>query len=363
MNGKSYGLCARAQGVFATKTWKSFTLPSASCRQRRRFSAACSFSRRRIGRRIHLCLLWPGLDSNTMAKPALGTGLSALIGAAGKRPVKVSLSAPTPLDQVLRVPLDRISPSPLQPRRDFSDAQLDELVESIREHGVIQPLIVREVEDRLELIAGERRLRACLRLGLPDAPVIVRQATDRDVLEMALIENLQREDLNPIEEAQAYRRLAGEFKLRQEDIARKVGRSRASVANSMRLLDLAAQVQTHLAQGRLSVGHAKVLLGIKDQAAQCAAADRVVRQGLTVRATEQAVQKILRPPAAENARKSPSSQLPAAVAAVENLLRDHFATHVGIRHGERKGRIEIEYYGQDDLQRILDLLGLEWEDS
>ncbi len=298
-----------------------------------------------------------------MAKPALGTGLSALIGAASKRPVKISASPPALLDQVLRAPLDRIVPSPLQPRRTFSESQLDELVESIREHGVIQPLIVREVGERLELIAGERRLRACQRLELPDVPVLVRQATDRDVLEMALIENLQREDLNPIEEAQAYQRLAGEFKLRQEDIAQKVGRSRAAVANSLRLLDLAVQVQNHLAQSRLSVGHAKVLLGIKDPVAQCAVADRVIRQGLTVRATEQAVQKILRPPASGTPRGSASSQLPAAVSAVENLLRDRFSTQVNIRHGERKGRIEIEYYGQDDLQRILDLLGLEWVDS
>ena len=177
-------------------------------------------------------------------------------------------------------------PSPLQPRKAFQSEQLQELVESIREHGIIQPLIVRKVEGKCELIAGERRWRAASQLGLKEAPVIVRQASDRDVLELALIENLQREDLNPIEEAHAYRRLAEEFSLRQEDIAQRVGKSRSVVANSLRLLDLHSQVQAYLAQGRLSVGHAKVLLALQNQDEQLVAAELTIRQAATVRMTE-----------------------------------------------------------------------------
>ncbi len=170
-----------------------------------------------------------------------------------------------------QVSLASIVPSPLQPRREFAREALEELVDSIRQRGIIQPLIVRPVHDTFELIAGERRWRAAKEIGLTEAPVIVRQATDLEVLELSLIENLQRADLNPIEEAQAYARLAGEFGMRQEDIAQKVGRSRASVANAMRLLDLDQQVQTWVVQDLLSVGHAKVLLGLKSHDEQRAA--------------------------------------------------------------------------------------------
>jgi ParB family chromosome partitioning protein len=176
-----------------------------------------------------------------MAKTALGKGLGALISA----PSSVSgisrlpaLAQPAPGDVVNRVTLDQIVPSPLQPRKEFQPEQLTELMESIREHGIIQPLIVRRVNGKLELIAGERRFRASRELGLKEIPVIVREASDKDVLEMALIENLQREGLNPIEEAQAYSRLAKDFHMRQEDIAQRVGKNRATVANTMRLLDL-----------------------------------------------------------------------------------------------------------------------------
>ena len=166
--------------------------------------------------------------------------------------------------------LETISASPLQPRKQFEHEALQELIDSIREHGIIQPLIVRQVDGGHELIAGERRLRAAQELGLAEVPVIVRSANDLEVLELSLIENLQRADLNPIEEAQAYARLAGEFSMRQEDIAQKVGRSRAAVANSMRLLDLHPQVQTWVTQDLLSVGHAKVLLGLKSAEEQLA---------------------------------------------------------------------------------------------
>jgi ParB family chromosome partitioning protein len=295
-----------------------------------------------------------------MAKVVLGKGLGALIS--NNKPAS---PAAEPSERVERVALSEIVPSPLQPRKAFHSEQLQELVESIREHGIIQPLIVRKVEGKWELIAGERRWRAASQLGLKEAPVIVRKASDRDVLELALIENLQREDLNPIEEAHAYRRLAEEFSLRQEDIAQRVGKSRSVVANSLRLLDLHSQVQAHLAQGRLSVGHAKVLLALQNQDEQLVAAELTIRQSATVRMTERLVAAQLarqglgrsgKPGARPSQGNSPIVQN--AVSDLEDRLRSRLATHVTIHHGEKKGRIEIQYYSNDDLDRILLLLGV-----
>jgi ParB family chromosome partitioning protein len=254
----------------------------------------------------------------------------------------------------------------MQPRKHFRAEQLTELMDSIREHGVIQPLVVRPVNGALELIAGERRFRACQQLGLSEVPVIERQASDRDVLEMALIENLQREDLNPIEEAEAYTRLAREFSLRQEDIAKRVGRNRATVANTMRLLDLCDPVRSLLAQGLLSTGHAKALLGLRDPSLQQMVADMAIRSGLTVRQTEQQVQKELAattnssPPGKSPGKPStnPSPSLSSHLNRIQSNLRQHFATQVSLQHSPKKGKIEIEYYGDDDLSRILELLGV-----
>jgi ParB family chromosome partitioning protein len=295
-----------------------------------------------------------------MAKVVLGKGLGALIS--NNKPASPAVE---PSERVERVGLSDIVPSPLQPRKAFHSEQLQELVESIREHGIIQPLIVRKVDGKWELIAGERRWRAASQLGLKEVPVIVRQASDRDVLELALIENLQREDLNPIEEAHAYRRLAEEFSLRQDDIAQRVGKSRSVVANSLRLLDLHSQVQAHLAQGRLSVGHAKVLLGLQNQDEQLVAAELTIRQSATVRMTERLVAAQLarqglgrsgKPGARPSQGNSPVIQH--AVSDLEDRLRSRLATHVTIHHGEKKGRIEIQYYSNDDLDRILVLLGV-----
>jgi ParB family transcriptional regulator, chromosome partitioning protein len=295
-----------------------------------------------------------------MAKVVLGKGLGALIS--NNKPASPTAE---PSERVERAALSDIVPSPLQPRKAFHSEQLQELVESIREHGIIQPLIVRMVEGKWELIAGERRWRAATQLGLKEAPVIVRQASDRDVLELALIENLQREDLNPIEEAHAYRRLAEEFSLRQEDIAQRVGKSRSVVANSLRLLDLHSQVQVHLAQGRLSVGHAKVLLALQNQGEQLVAAELTIRQSATVRMTERLVAAQLarqglgrsgKPGARPSQGNSPIVQN--AVSDLEDRLRSRLATQVTIHHGEKKGRIEIRYYSNDDLDRILLLLGV-----
>src|SRR3954470_2374255 len=238
-----------------------------------------------------------------MAKTGLGKGLGALIGT---RPASERIAPGAKEDsgeKIHQVRLDSITPSPLQPRKEFEKEALQELIDSIRQHGIIQPLIVRvatatpsgggPVNGGYELIAGERRWRAAKELGLPLVPVIIRKAADLEVLEISLIENLQRADLNPIEEAQGYARLASEFGMRQEDIALKVGRSRASVANALRLLDLHDQIQTWLMQDLLSVGHAKVLLGLKGHAEQLAVGETVLRRKATVRQTERLVARQL----------------------------------------------------------------------
>jgi len=292
-----------------------------------------------------------------MAKQALGKGLGALIN---KR-----VASPAPIEEhgerIQKLPLANISPSPLQPRLDFSSDQLHELVESIRERGIIQPLIVRQANGTYELIAGERRWRAAKEIGLVDAPAIVREASDREVLELALIENLQREGLNPIEEATAYSRLHEEFKLTQEEISRRVGKSRASVANAMRLLDLENDAQSLLKHGRISVGHAKVLLSLKSHTEQKWLAEQIVRGALSVRTAEKlAAQKLSdsgnsRP----NRRGGVASKDPGpAIQRVQNMLTHRLATRVQVNHSDKKGHIQIEYYGTDDLNRILDLLGV-----
>lgn len=296
-----------------------------------------------------------------MAKAALGKGLGALISTRPASP----LVSPTPAvesgERVQLVALDRIVASPFQPRTVFRDEHLEELVNSIKEHGIIQPLIVRERAGRFELIAGERRWRASQKAGLAEAPIIVREAGDRDVLELALIENLQREDLNPIEEARAFARLAREFGEKQEEIAQKVGKSRAAVANSMRLLELDEEVQGWLVQDRVSVGHAKVLLSLKTHEEQRLLADEIIRRSLTVRAAEKLVAShfekngTLKP---TRSTTTASAGLSPALAHLQNRLQQHLATHVELHHGPKRGRIEIEYYGNDDLQRLLQAIGL-----
>jgi ParB family transcriptional regulator, chromosome partitioning protein len=289
-----------------------------------------------------------------MARSGLGKGLGALISATPP----LRSAEPESGEKIEQVNLASIVPSALQPRREFAHEALEELIDSIRQRGIIQPLIVRRNNDAFELIAGERRWRAAKEIGLKQAPVIVRQASDLEVLELSLIENLQRADLNPIEEAQAYARLAGEFGMRQDDIAQKVGKSRASVANAMRLLDLDQQVQTWVVQGLLSVGHAKVLLGLKAPEEQRLIAERVLRQSSTVRTTERMVARQLGKLVGNRRKARAVTVSSAAISDLENRLQQHLATHVAIQHGEKRGRIEIEYYGNEDLQRVVEALGL-----
>jgi len=302
-----------------------------------------------------------------MARSGLGKGLGALIGTPS---VATRPEAGEPGERVHQINLVTIVPSALQPRKDFAREALQELVDSIRQHGIIQPLIVRErataspsgsgAGARFELIAGERRWRAAQEIGLTQVPVIIRSANDLEVLELSLIENLQRADLNPIEEAQGYARLANEFGMRQEDIALKVGRSRAAVANALRLLDLHPQLQVWLAQDLLSVGHAKVLLALKRPEEQLLTAETVLRRNATVRGTERLVARLLGIGRRRKQRRAgtEASSTPTAVEDLQNRLQEHLATHVTIHHGGKRGRIEIEYYGDDDLQRIVTALGL-----
>jgi ParB family chromosome partitioning protein len=304
-----------------------------------------------------------------MARSGLGKGLGALIGTPS---VATRADAGEPGERVHQINLANIIPSALQPRKDFAREALQELINSIRQHGIIQPLIVRpatagiaaatgDAGRRFELIAGERRWRAAQEIGLAEVPAIIRSANDLEVLELSLIENLQRADLNPIEEAQGYARLANEFGMRQEDVALKVGRSRAAVANALRLLDLHPQVQVWLAQDLLSVGHAKVLLALKAPEEQLLAAETVLRRNATVRGTERLVARLLgvgRSRRKSRRAGSEPSIMPIAVEDLQNRLQEHLATHVTIHHGEKRGRIEIEYYGNDDLQRIVTALGL-----
>ena len=302
-------------------------------------------------------------------KKGLGRGLDALIRAPGTVPVRQEGDGGSNRfhtdtvtgERVRHVALSQIVPSPFQPRKRFDEEQLAGLVESIREHGIIQPLIVRDVGGRLELIAGERRWRACQKLELAEVPVISRGASDKEVLELALIENLQREDLNPVEEAEAYARLAREFGLKQEEIAQRVGKNRATVSNAMRLLELDTSLQAMLSQGILSSGHAKAILGIKNREEQKLIADIVVRKKLNVRATERLVAQHL---AGRLTSKNDGGD-GKAPKPVDHFMRDlqdrfrqRFSTNVNIVHGDKKGRIEIEYYGNEDLDRILQLLGL-----
>jgi len=258
-------------------------------------------------------------------RPALGRGLSALIP-------DVAIAAPS--DKPFEVDTDLLRPNPFQPRAHVDDTRLDELTRSIRANGIIQPVIVRRTGDRYEIIAGERRWRAAQRAGLLRVPVIVRDVPDDRLLEVALIENIQREDLNPVEEASAYRRLGDEFHLTQEQIAEAVGRDRSSVANYLRLLRLPEEVRAEIASGRLAMGHARALLALPDDQAQRRTAREVIARGLSVRETEALVKKLTSPPAPATRRATdPNTR------AAEERLRFTLGTRVRIVRLRRGGRI------------------------
>lgn len=291
-----------------------------------------------------------------MAKTGLGRGLSALINSE-------SLAAPQPIaekgERIEQAPLADVVPSPYQPRKHFSEDQLTELVESIRERGIIQPLIVRMVGGKFELIAGERRWRAAQKVGLSTVPVIVRSASDREVLELALVENLQRADLNPLEESEAYALLINQFQLTQEEVAKRVGKNRASVANAIRLLSLPDSLRHYVSAGRLSVGHAKVILGLNSPEEMSLVGERVLKDQLTVRQTEKLVESLqtTKPRRAKSA-KSAGKPSTAEWSDLEKRIQRQLGTRVRLSGTASTGKIELEFFSADELDRLLRLLGV-----
>jgi ParB family chromosome partitioning protein len=280
-------------------------------------------------------------------RAALGKGLSALIPDA----------PPEPRTGVLEVDIDLLRPNTYQPRLTIDEAGLEELARSIKSNGVIQPIVVHRVGTGYEIIAGERRWRAAQRAGLLRVPVIVRDvatADSRQLLEMALVENVQREDLNPIEEGHAYRRLAEEFDLTQDAIAATVGKDRSTVANMLRLLRLPDEIQHEVAAGRLSGGHARALLSIPDEAAQRRIGREVVARGLSVRETESLARKLAEPPPA--ARPADEAAPDVHTRAAEEKLKLRLGTRVRILRKGTRGRIEIEFTSEDELIRLFDML-------
>ncbi|MFM8468967.1 MAG: ParB/RepB/Spo0J family partition protein [Limisphaerales bacterium] len=270
-------------------------------------------------------------------------------------------SPPAPGERVRTVAVTSVRPCAFQPRKDFAAEAIAELAESIKAQGIISPLIVRARGDGFELIAGERRWRAAQLAGLKEIPIIVREADDRAVLDLALIENLQRENLNPIEEALGYAQLIEQFQLTQELAATKVGKSRAVVANALRLLKLAPELQGYLRHGQLSVGHAKVILGLTGAAEQKLAAERVLKDGLNVRQTEDLVARLQQSSTqapAKSAAGKPVAPRDVHVASLESKLQERFGTKVALRYRKGKGAVEIRFFNDDDLDRILQIAGV-----
>jgi ParB family chromosome partitioning protein len=283
-------------------------------------------------------------------RKALGKGLSALLPA---RPTTAAsaAAAPAPVHSPSKLPIDTIQPNPLQPRVVFQAERLEELAASIRANGIIQPLIVRRHAGQYQLVAGERRWRAARMAGLTEVPVVVQEVADPLMLELALIENIQREDLNAIETAHAYERLGRELGLSQEEIGRRTGKDRTSIANALRLLKLPTEVQLLLAEHRLSMGHARAVLGLPTAEQQIEIAEKAAAQGLSVRQVEALVQELTSDRPKPGAKKE-HAQDPNVRAAVDDLERA-LGTRVRlVELSEQRGRIEIEYYSQAELDRL-----------
>ncbi len=302
--------------------------------------------------------------SMTAKKKGLGSkglGIEALINNKMEDFKEVSLRQQTG-EAVNELDIDLIEPNRKQPRKYFDPTALEELAESLKTYGMIQPVVVKKNEDFYELIAGERRWRAAKIAGLQKIPVVIKAWEEGEAFEAALVENLQREDLNPIEEAESYQRLQEEFQLSQEKIAERVGKSRSAIANSLRLLQLDSRVRNFVIENKLSGGHARTLLGISDNDAQFELAEHVIEEGLSVRALEALVKKeqqrlenlILTPPMPAPEESENDETL--FYQAIEDDLKSIFATKVKLNRKKNKGRIEIEYYSRDDLERLLTMI-------
>ncbi|OBZ10327.1 MULTISPECIES: ParB/RepB/Spo0J family partition protein [Bacillales] len=275
----------------------------------------------------------------------LGRGLDALIP---------SLSVNDD-DKVIEISLSQLRPNPYQPRKTFDEDSIKELAESIKQHGIIQPIIVRTVLKGYEIIAGERRFRASQFCGNPTIPAVVRSFTDQQVMEIALIENLQREDLNAIEVAIAYQALIDKFKLTQEELSMKVGKSRSHIANFVRLLSLPSEIKDNVSRGTISMGHARALVGIKDDKVQKELADLTVSLEWSVRELEEAIQKLDTKQPEDKAKPNQKKRDP-YIDHLEESLRERFKTTVKIKQQKDKGKIELQYYSKQDLERLLELL-------
>ena len=276
----------------------------------------------------------------------LGRGLGALLGD--------PLDGVAQENEIRKVSLQSVEPNPLQPRQSFDEEALDELAESLRQHGMIQPIAVRETEfGTFQIIAGERRWRAARRAGLTEVPIVVIQADDKTAMELAMIENLQRKDLNPMEEAQGYQSLMQEHGMTQDEVSQCVGKSRSAVANSLRLLNLPDGVQNMLAQGKLTGGHARAVLMLKSAKQQQDVAQKIVNLDLSVRQAENLCRNLSKEPI-ENLSVEPQPIRVDYMKECEKQLTKLLGRHVKIINGKRKGKFELEFYGQDDLQRLID---------
>jgi ParB family chromosome partitioning protein len=275
----------------------------------------------------------------------LGRGLGALLSSPGP-----ASSAEAPGTATVELPIDAIAPNPQQPRKDFDDKALQDLSASLRQSGVLQPVVVRRLGDGYQLVVGERRWRAAKLAGITRIPAVIREVSDAQSLELALVENLLREDLNPMEEAEAYQRLLAEFGWTQEELAQRVARDRSSVANCLRLLKLPELIQADLRAGRLTMGHARALLPLDSPAEQLRLREQILAHSWSVRTTEEGVQAKRARPARRQLRRSPE------LAAVEDALRVALATRVRLVGSERAGRIEIAYSSREELDRLAELI-------
>jgi ParB family chromosome partitioning protein len=290
-----------------------------------------------------------------MEKKALGRGLSALIT---PKEIDQANAAPTNnievgqpgKDSVIQIKSSQIKTNKYQPRLDFNESKMADMVNSIKEKGVIQPILVRKYQGGYELIAGERRLRAAKTIGLETIPAIVREVGDVDMLELALVENIQREDLNPMEEAYSYHKFMTDFGFTQEKIAKVIGKERSTIANIMRLMNLPLKIQDFISKGAITAGHAKALLSLQIESSQLKICDLIIEKGLSVRETENII-------SAKTATvNKPAEKKDPLVADLETRLQQILGTKVKIKHGKKRGKIQIEYYSSNDLNRILDLI-------
>lgn len=282
-----------------------------------------------------------------MVKKGLGKGLQALIPNNNDEGIAEG--------QVREINLDFIKPNAFQPRRVFDETKLNELSDSIKEHGVVQPILVRKTaKDAYEIVAGERRLKAAKKAGLKSIPVVLKEYNDREMAEIAIIENIQREDLNPIEEAQAYKKLMDEYGLTQEQLSNRVGKSRPFIANIVRLLNLNPTIQEFLSKGLLSAGHARSLLGIEKKEQQLRIAEDIIKKNLSVRETE----RIIKNQAKDNYKTKIIKERPkdTIFGQIEEKLREHLGTQVKVKKSGNKGKIEIDYYNEDDMERVIEIL-------